>query len=151
MGTTLLAAAQLLRSVHRTSRFARAAMGVGIGVTAAWLALGGGLGAMVVHSMEPEAWLEPVVRASLLLVLALSVLGFLDDAGDSGCSVWPWLVLGWSALDGVVAIATGTAGSEIGAVATPLFAAIAAIGWMQVWATTPGLGREPARAARTEI
>lgn len=146
MGITLLAAAQLLRSVHRTSKFARAAMLVGIVVTASWLALAGGLGAMVVHGTTVEAWLGPLVRALLLVVLALSTLAFLDDTGDSGCSVWPWLVLGWSALDAVVAIALGTAESDIAAAATPLFATIAALGWMQVWATTPGLGREPGRA-----
>ncbi|AKF08161.1 hypothetical protein DB32_005310 [Sandaracinus amylolyticus] len=146
MGTTLLAAAQLLRWQNRASRFARAAMGVGVAVSASWLILDGGLDAMVVHAGGVDAWLGPAMRALLLVVLALSLLAFIDDSSDSGCRVWPWLVLGWGALDGMVASAIGPAWNAAGAATTPLFAAVAAVGWMQVWATTPGLGRESARA-----
>ncbi|WP_236604326.1 hypothetical protein [Sandaracinus amylolyticus] len=146
MGTTLLAAAQLLRWQNRGSRFARVAMGVGIAVSASWLILDGGLDAMVVRSSDVVAWLGPAVRALMLVVLALSLLGFVDDSSDSGCRVWPWVVLGWSALDGIVSSVAGPAWSAVGAATTPLFAAVAAVGWMQVWATTPGLGRESGRA-----
>jgi hypothetical protein len=149
IGATLLAAAQLLRAVHRTSKFARVAMGLGIVVTGLWLVLGGGLDAMIVTSEQPELWLGPLVRALLVMVLAVSVLGFLDQHGDSGCRVWAWLVLAWTALEAIVAIATGTSGSMLGPIATPLFACVAALGWMQLFATTPGLGPREARASRT--
>lgn len=140
LGTTLLAAAQLLRAIHRTSKFARAAMGLGIAVSAVWLFLAGGLDAMVVQGDEPAAWFDPAVRALLLVVLALSLLGFLDDTGNSGCHIWPWLVLGWSGVRAFFALADESTGSDIAILAATLFGAVAALGWMQVWATTPRLG-----------
>jgi hypothetical protein len=139
LGAALLAAAQLLRAVRRTSRFARAAMVVGIAVAAGWLALGGGLRAMIVTDATLEGWIGPAVRAALLVVLALSLLGFLDDSGPSGCEVWPWLVLAWLCLEAAGAAVLGR-GPLVAVLATPLFAAVAAAGWMQVWAVTPGLG-----------
>ncbi len=140
LGTTLLAAAQLLRSIHRTSKFARAAMGLGIAVSASWLFLTGGLDAMVVQSTDWVAWCEPGARALLLVVLALSLLGFLDDTGDSGCRVWPWFVLGWCGLHAVLAILAESTGSDVAILAAAFFGSVAAFGWMQVWATTPQLG-----------
>jgi hypothetical protein len=140
LGTTLLAAAQLLRSIHRTSKFARAAMGLGIAVSASWLLLTGGLDAMVVQGTDWSAWFEPGVRALLLVVLALSLLGFLDDTGGSGCHVWPWLVLGWGGVRAVFGLLIEGTGSEVAILAAALFGSVAALGWMQVWATTPQLG-----------
>ena len=120
---------------------------LGIAVTACWLALDGGLGAMVVHGDGLEDWLGPLARASLMIVLALSLLGFLDDSGTSGNHVWPWLVLGWIALEAAVTIAMLGTDQTLATAATPVFSAVAALGWMQVWATTPGLGaKEPVRA-----
>lgn len=140
MGTTLLAAAQLLRAIQRRSKFARVAMAVGVIGTAAWLVLDGGLDAMVVRDNSIEAWLGPLVRAALTIVLSLSLLGFLDDQGTSGTRVWPWLVLGWSALEALLTIAMLGSDEAVATAATPVFSAVAALGWMQLWATTPGLG-----------
>jgi hypothetical protein len=139
LGPTLLAAAQLFRAVHRGSRFAHTTMLLGIGLTASWMLLDGGLHGLVVTDLTLDGWIGPATRAALVVVLAMSLLAFLDNSGDSGCRVWPWLVLAW--------IACSSAGSAIlergpvvAVVATPLFAAVAALGWMQVWAVTPGLG-----------
>jgi hypothetical protein len=114
-------------------------------VSVAWLAFGGGLHAFTVSAATLDAWLGPLVRTGLLLVLAFSLLGYLDDGGTSGTGVWPWLVLGWCALESVATAFLGTR-ALLATLASPLFAAVAALGWMQVWATTPGLGVSPRHA-----
>lgn len=142
-GITLAASALFFRAAHRTARFARALVGVGLATTMAWLVLTGGLDALVVESFAWHDCVFPALRVLLGLVLVLSLLTFLDPTGHGGAWAAGGALLVWLALETTASLAR-TAWSGDGAVsladpaslatlAFPALAALAAGGLCQLW------------------
>ena len=146
LGCTILTASALFfRASHNRSRFARTLVGVGLAATAGWLVLTGGLDAIVVASLDWQAWLRPVSRLILALTATLTLLTFLDPTSPGGAWVAGGAMLAWLVLDVAVggllasfplrgADHIAEAGWAVRA-ALPLFAMIAAGGLSQVWVT----------------
>jgi hypothetical protein len=143
---TLSASALYFRAAHRTSKLARVLAGLGLFATAGWLVLTGGLDSMVVESLSWQAWIEPVLHTLLGLLVALTILSFLDPTGHGGAWVAGSAFLVWLALDAVGTMAVmawperapaggidWSAGPWIALASLPLFCAVAAGGLCQVW------------------
>lgn len=142
----LTTSALFFRAAHNRSRLARALVSVGLLATAVWLGLTGGVDALVVESLEWQAWVGPSSRLLLAAIAVLSLLTFLDPSAPGGAWVAGFALLAW------LVVATGgelllmlipTRGEALdpGAVgwtaraALPAFAAVAAGGLSQVWVT----------------
>lgn len=141
---TLSASALFFRAAHRTARFARALVGIGLAATAAWLVLTGGLEALVVESLAWHHWIFPSLRLLLGLLVVSSLLTFLDPTGDGGAWVAGGGFLVWLGLETIASIAVGVwadggSGVSLGDPAWiarlvfPVLAALAAGGLCQVW------------------
>lgn len=143
---TLCAAALFFRAAHRTSRFARALVGVGLAAVAMWLVLAGGVDAFIVESWDWQSWVLPSLRLLLAAIVLCALLSFLDPTGDGGAWYAGAAFLGWILLDalGTIALALwplrGAAAFELSSApavamaAVPLVAGIGALGLAQVLA-----------------
>ncbi|MCZ7687155.1 MAG: hypothetical protein M5U28_53825 [Sandaracinaceae bacterium] len=142
---TLTASALFYRAAHRTARFARVLVAVGLGATAGWLVLTGGIDALVVETFVWHDWLFPALRVLLGLVVVVSLLTFLDPTGHGGAWAAGGALLVWLTLEMAASLAS-SAWSAAGAsslsladpapLATltfPLLAALAAGGLCQLW------------------
>jgi len=150
-----LAGALYFRAEYRASRLARGLVGLGVAAGATWLALSGALGQLTTLDAAWQSWLPVLVATSLALVLALALLGFMTHNSTGACSAWATTLLVWFA---VYASATHAAelfpaagpalagewrlGVAMGAVATPLLAAVTAIAVAQILVVMSGGGRE---------
>ncbi len=141
---TLTASGLFFRAAHNRSRLARVLVAVGLLATAGWLVLTGGIDAVVVQSLEWQAWIQPSSRVLLGLIAVLTMLTFLDPSSHGGAWVAGFSLLAWLAIDaaggGLLAVfpvrsaALDLADAEWTVrAALPLFAAIAAGGLCQVW------------------
>ena len=140
---TLTASALFFRGAHVLSKLARTLVALGLFATASWLVLTGGIDALVVQSMDWQAWLAPVTRILLALIAILAILSFLDPTAHGGAWIAGFALLGWLVLDAVAMIALSAVPARgpivlepstwIAQAALPLFAAVAAGGLMQIW------------------
>ncbi len=160
---TLSASALFFRAAHRTSRFARTLVGVGLAATAAWLVLTGSLDALVVESLAWQDWISPASRIVLGLVVVATLLTFVDPTGHGGAWAAGGSFLGWMALDtaGVIALAAWPARGAgaiafghpawLATLAFPFLAALTAGGLCQVWvlASRAPAGRREAPSRAT--
>jgi hypothetical protein len=162
---TVTASALFFRAAHRTARLARTLVGVGLGATALWLALTGGVDSLVVSSLEWQAWVLPSLRLTLGAMVVCSLLTFLDPTGHGGGWAIGGALLGWLTLEAVGAVALGlwplhTAATSLGepaalaTVASPFLAALASVGLCQVWVLVsrpPTTGKREAPPSRSTI
>lgn len=141
---TLTASALFFRAAHNRSKLARALVGVGLLGTAAWLALTGGIDAVVVESLDWQSWVGPGTRLLLAATAVLSLLTFLDPTGPGGSWVAGYVLLGWLALSCASELVLGTfplrgdtiAPSQaawVAGAALPGLVALASGGLCQVW------------------
>lgn len=153
---TISASALFFRAAHRASGLARALVAVGLAASAGWLALTGGVEALVVESLAWQAWVGPVLRLTLGLVIVSSLLTFLDPTGHGGAWGAGLALLVWLLADAAVSVAMGLWPVRAGAVdlsepswlatcAYPFLAAIGAGGLCQVWVL---LSRPPTNGKR---
>lgn len=162
---TLSASALFFRAAHRTSRLARTLVGIGLGATACWLLVTGGLDALVVQTLAWEDWIFPVSRLLLGLVIVAALLTFLDPTGHGGAWVAGGAFLGWLALDtaATVALALSPLHGEaaidlaqpawLATLAFPFLAVLTAGGLCQVWvlASRPPPGKREAPPTRATM
>ncbi len=157
LGCLVVASSALFfRAAHRTSRLARALVGVGVGATALWLTLTGGVESLVVTSLEWQVWVGPALRVALGAAVVSTLLTFLDPTGHGGAWIAGGSLLVWSALDASGAVARalwpvrGTAEAlsdpvVLATLASPFLTAVAAVGLCQVWVL---LSRPPTTGKR---
>lgn len=148
MGVTLLATALVFRGWHRGSPLARMLVAIGIAVCATWLATSGRIEQLVAPGNAWQAWLGPAVALTLVAVLMLSLLAFMDARSTGGCGVWAGVLLGWYTLytwSGLLTLywpaqesafvvqrVNGDFGLTL--LATPIFACVLALGLSQLLA-----------------
>lgn len=143
---TLTASALFFRASHRISKLARALVGVGVMGVGVWLVLSGGLEGFVVETLAWQSWVGPASHLLLAFIALGAVLSFLDPTGHGGAWVAGFALLAWLGLDaaGAFAVAVfpldGRASADLSGpgwlalAALPIFAAVAAGGFCQVFA-----------------
>jgi len=161
-----LAGALYFRAEYRASRLARGLVGLGVSAGATWLALSGALGRLTTLDAAWQSWLPVLLATSLALVLALALLGFMTHNSTGACSAWATTLLVWFAIyasathaaelfpaAGPALVGEWRLGVAMGAVATPLLAAVTAVAVAQILVVMSGGGREerePATAHTTK-
>jgi hypothetical protein len=138
--------ALLYRHAHRTSRLAKALAAVGLSGLALFWALGGGVTALHVETLEPTALCGPFVHLALFVWVALAALTFVDPRGEGAGAQFGVALLLWLFLDatvGLVVAADAHLDRLPGLVASdprwtvrlalPFFVAAAGAGLMQGW------------------
>jgi len=157
VGVTLLGTALVFRGWHRGSALARWMVAIGIAVCAAWLATSGRIERLVAPAEAWQFWLGPGLELTLVAVLLLSLLAFMDSRSTGACGVWAGLLLGWYTLytwaglltlywppqdgGGVVRRVTGEFGLTV--LATPIFVCVLALGLSQLLAVAGAADCEP--------
>jgi len=150
-----LAGALYFRAEYRASRLARGLVGLGVSAGATWLALSGALGRLTTLDAAWQSWLPVLLATSLALVLALALLGFMTHNSTGACSAWATTLLVWFAIyasathaaelfpaAGPALVGEWRLGVAMGAVATPLLAAVTAVAVAQILVVMSGGGRE---------
>lgn len=155
-GIVLAASALLFRGAHRTSRLARVLVAMGLTATAAWLALSGGLQALVVEQLVWQAAVGPAVRFLLGLALIAGALTFLDPNGRGGAWIVSPILLACLGFEVLATLAMATwplpdgptldRQAWVATFATPFLAALGAGGLCQVWVLVAGTA-DPPRAS----
>ncbi|MGE3634605.1 MAG: hypothetical protein AB7P00_32200, partial [Sandaracinaceae bacterium] len=104
---TATVAALWFRASHWCSRPARVLVGLGLAACLAH-AFGHGLDALVVHTLDWQAWIGPALSWLFVGTVVFSVLTFLDPHGSGGAWVAGGALLGWLALDAIGSMALAT-------------------------------------------
>lgn len=137
------------RAAHRKSRFARILVGLSLAAATSWLLFSGGVDGFVVETLAWQSWVGPISRLVLVVVLVSAALSFLDPTGHGGAWIAGFALLVWLALHSAGAMAVAafpgrtlsdlalTDARWIATLALPLFCAVAAAGFCQVWAMLP--------------
>ena len=150
-----LAGALYFRAEYRASRLARGLVAAGVGLGAIWLIASGALSRVAAMEASWQSWLPITLGAALAVVLALALLGFMTHNSTGGCAAWATMLLVWLAVYETVvhaAVLFPAAGDylsgewqlgvAVGPVATPIFAAIAALAVAHLLVVVSGGGRE---------
>jgi len=150
-----LAGALYFRAKYRASLLARGLVAAGVLVGAAWLAGSGLIPGLTAMDTAWQSWLPTLLGASLAPLLALALLGFMTHNSTGGCAAWATCLLVWltayeaavhaAALlptDGLALGGRWRLGLAMGAIATPLLAAVASMALAQVLVVFSGGGRE---------
>lgn len=160
-GILLAASALLFRGAHRTSRLARVLVAVGLVTTAAWLALSGGLQALVVEQLVWQDAAGPAVRFLLGIALIASALTFLDPNGRGGAWIVAPILLACLGLEVLATLAraawplpggpTLAPQAWVATFATPFLAALAAGGLCQIWVLVSRTSDAPRASSPPEL
>jgi hypothetical protein len=160
---TLSAGALFFRAEHRLSKLARGMVAVGLASLTGWLALTGGVEALIVDGLDWQEWVAPALRALLGLIVLASMLSFLDPSGRGGAAIAGAALLVWLALEGAARVALASwpvrgGGSvdlsqpdQLATLMLPLLAAIAAGGLCQLAVMFSRPSRARRELSRTTI
>jgi hypothetical protein len=150
-----LAGSLYFRAKYRASRLARGLVGLGVVLGIGWL-----LSADIVTDLSSidaawQSWVPALLGASLALVLALALLGFMTPNTTGGCATWATALLLWLAIyecavhaaalfpaSGPSLAGDWRLGIAMGTVAAPAFATVAAMALAQLLVVVSGGGRE---------
>lgn len=150
-GTAVLSGGLLFRARYRASRVARVAIALGLAVVTSWVLLT--LDFENLHELEGawQSWLPVAVRVTLVPLLLLSLLAFMDASSTGGARVWAVLLVVWYAFHVGVQLAVGLASARnvvtfagirgaaaATTIAAPLLLALAATALAQVLAVIAG-------------
>lgn len=150
-----LAGALYFRAEYRASRLARGLVAAGVLLGAIWLGVSGALPHLANVDAVWQSWLPALLGASLAVILGLALLGFMTQNSTGGCAAWATTLLLWLAAyeaaehtaalfpsSGAAPSGAGRLAVAMGAVATPLLAALTAMAIAQLLVVASGGGRE---------